>query len=1319
MNRHPLRAALLITGLLSALMATKAAAQPNLLVSASSLEFVTPNAAAQPAQQRVFLASSGAPLLYEAKTGYWSTATNWLSVTPALGTAPETLTLTIDPTNLARGLYFGYVEIFSGPVPSTILNVTLRVGDSSAGASRPKHILAASDSSVDTATTLTAIPESLTFSYQTGTVVPPPQSVVVSYGRAKTGFVAASSAPWLTLASPTTTTPGQVIQGRTNSYLLLSVDPSSLSSGTYSASVSLSVPGQDERSLPVTLNIGENPFLVAQPGALAFRLPTNDVMASPQTVTILSTSGALNYTASGDSSSWLAVGPQFGSTSGSNTLSVAVNRSNLSAGTHTGFISVSAPGVSSDLTIPVTIAEAAQATVYGLSADPTAIDLQGPLNGPAQTKTVQLTSSLSAERFFVATLPASATWLTVSPSTGTAPATLTVRADPSKVSSAGKYTGYLDISGDVEEERLVTVTFTVTTGGTQGGGTTGSITATPSSIFFSQTAGGTAAPSQTISLSAGTATSFTASSGAGWLTVMPTSGTTPATLTLSVNAAGLNAATYQTNVTITGGTTAVTVPVMLTVSSGSAGTAGSITATPSSVSFSQTAGGTAAPSQTVQLASSTPASFTTSFNASWLTVTPTTGTTPATLTLSVNAAGLNPGSYPTTLMINAGTTATSVPVNLTVSSGTTGGGTTGSITATPSSVSFSLTAGGNPFGLQSLRLDSDIPTNFTASSAASWLTLAPTTGGVTPGTLIVSVNGAGLPAGTYQSTITINGGAAAISVPVTLTVAGSATSTITPTPSSVSFAQIVGGTVPASQTIQLASGTPTNFTAAATASWLTVRPTTGTTPATLTFSANAAGLNPGTYQSTVTINGGATAVSVPVTLTVSNSAIGTITATPSSVSFSQTLGGTAPPSQTIQVASGTATTFTAAAAASWLTVAPATGTTPATLTLSANAAGLNAGTYQSTVTINGGAAAVSVPVTLTVSNSGTGGTASVSPNTLAFSAPARGQTPQAQTLSVTSSGAQFAFVVAARTADSGNWLTVTPASGNTPASLTVAVTPSALTAGQYMGSIIVSPSDPSVPVQIVSVTLTVTGSGGGGSATPQVRSILGAATLLPGPVAPGEIITITGFGLGPAIGAGPNVLVSGAVDSVVAQTRVLFDGTPAPLLFVRSDQINAIVPYSIFGRLGANIQVEVADVRSDPVDLRVTDTAPGIFTTDGSGRGQGAIVNQNGTINSPFSPAARDSIISIYATGEGQTRPPGQDGRIITTDLRAPMAPVSVRIDGVPVEVRYSGSAPGLVSGAFQINVYLPPNMATGGQLPIEVQIGGVLSQLGVTMAVK
>jgi uncharacterized protein (TIGR03437 family) len=214
-------------------------------------------------------------------------------------------------------------------------------------------------------------------------------------------------------------------------------------------------------------------------------------------------------------------------------------------------------------------------------------------------------------------------------------------------------------------------------------------------------------------------------------------------------------------------------------------------------------------------------------------------------------------------------------------------------------------------------------------------------------------------------------------------------------------------------------------------------------------------------------------------------------------------------------------------------------------------------------------------------------------------------------------------------------------------------------------------------------------------------------------------VSIFGSGLGPEKGVGATVSAGGVVATVAGGTRVLFDGLPAPLLYVRSDQINAIVPYGLAGRAAAAMVVEASSARSDTLQLRVDNTAPAVFTADGSGTGQGAIVNQDGTVNSPLLPAARESIVAIYGTGEGQTRPAGQDGRVISTDLRAPAAPVAVTIGGVPAEVRYAGSAPSTVSGVHQINVFLPRNVPVGGNVPVEVSIGGVLSQYGVTMAVK
>ena len=233
-----------------------------------------------------------------------------------------------------------------------------------------------------------------------------------------------------------------------------------------------------------------------------------------------------------------------------------------------------------------------------------------------------------------------------------------------------------------------------------------------------------------------------------------------------------------------------------------------------------------------------------------------------------------------------------------------------------------------------------------------------------------------------------------------------------------------------------------------------------------------------------------------------------------------------------------------------------------------------------------------------------------------------------------------------------------------------------------------------------------------------MQQVWNAATLAPTPVAPGQIVTITGVGLGPGTGVVARPSAAGAIDTQLADVRVMFDGVPAPLLFVRNDQINAIAPYALYGRTTSRIQVSSGSSFSLPIDVKVVDTAPGLFTSNSSGRGQAAALNADLTPNSLANPAPRGGVIVVYGTGEGQTDPPGQDGRIISTDLRRPLAAVTAKIGGRPADVLYAGSAPSLVSGALQVNVRIPDDVEPG-TAAVEIQIGGVASQAGVTIAVR
>jgi uncharacterized protein (TIGR03437 family) len=236
------------------------------------------------------------------------------------------------------------------------------------------------------------------------------------------------------------------------------------------------------------------------------------------------------------------------------------------------------------------------------------------------------------------------------------------------------------------------------------------------------------------------------------------------------------------------------------------------------------------------------------------------------------------------------------------------------------------------------------------------------------------------------------------------------------------------------------------------------------------------------------------------------------------------------------------------------------------------------------------------------------------------------------------------------------------------------------------------------------------------AATQWPGQVYGAVAL--GNVAPGEIITIYGTLLGPDTGVGAPA--GGAVATSLGSARVLFDNTPAALLWAQSNQINAIVPFEIQAP-STNLTVEYNGSTYGPVKLPVVTTVPGIFTINASGGGQGAILNQDGTANSASNPAAKGSVISIYATGAGLMNAPMTDGAITpsTPPFSALQLNVQVQIGGLPATVQYAGAAPGLIAGAIQVNAYVPNGAPSGSGVPVVLSVGGYLSCLNTAGAGK
>jgi len=236
--------------------------------------------------------------------------------------------------------------------------------------------------------------------------------------------------------------------------------------------------------------------------------------------------------------------------------------------------------------------------------------------------------------------------------------------------------------------------------------------------------------------------------------------------------------------------------------------------------------------------------------------------------------------------------------------------------------------------------------------------------------------------------------------------------------------------------------------------------------------------------------------------------------------------------------------------------------------------------------------------------------------------------------------------------------------------------------------------------------------------SPQVTAVSNGASFLQGPVAPGEIIAIFGSGLGPATLAGLQLDSNGHVASSIAGTQVFFDGVSAPLLYTSATQVGAVVPFGVSGD-STNVQILYQGHVSDSMNVTVAPAAPALIASDGTGGGLAAAINQDGSFNDFDHPADRGSYVTLYATGAGQTDPPGEDGSVIgKLPLPVPILPVSVTIDGQPAEVLYAGGAPGAVDGALQLNIRVPQS-ASSGQVSVVLKVGDFSSPGTVSLIVR
>ncbi len=193
------------------------------------------------------------------------------------------------------------------------------------------------------------------------------------------------------------------------------------------------------------------------------------------------------------------------------------------------------------------------------------------------------------------------------------------------------------------------------------------------------------------------------------------------------------------------------------------------------------------------------------------------------------------------------------------------------------------------------------------------------------------------------------------------------------------------------------------------------------------------------------------------------------------------------------------------------------------------------------------------------------------------------------------------------------------------------------------------------------------------------------------PVVPGSIASV--FGTNLTIGQGQS-MVPTPLPTTIAQGSFTIGGLAAPIYFGVPTQVSVQIPWELAGQSQTTITATVNGQASNTETVPLAPFAPGIFTLNSSGSGQGAIlVAPSYAIAAPGTPALRNGYISIFCTGLGAVtnQPP--------TGIAAPNTPLSytlttptVNIGGIGAVVSYSGLAPGF-AGLYQVNAIVPPGV--------------------------
>jgi uncharacterized protein (TIGR03437 family) len=231
----------------------------------------------------------------------------------------------------------------------------------------------------------------------------------------------------------------------------------------------------------------------------------------------------------------------------------------------------------------------------------------------------------------------------------------------------------------------------------------------------------------------------------------------------------------------------------------------------------------------------------------------------------------------------------------------------------------------------------------------------------------------------------------------------------------------------------------------------------------------------------------------------------------------------------------------------------------------------------------------------------------------------------------------------------------------------------------------------------------------------QLSGIVNDASFV-APVAAGSIAGV--FGTNLSIGQASSMVPTPLPDTL-AQSSFTIGGVVAPLFFAMPGQVNLQIPWELTGQTQSPVVATVNGSISNSEMVPIAPFAPGIFTMNASGSGQGAVlIAPTAVLAGPGTPVSRGAYVAIFCTGLGAvTNQPATGVAAGSSPLSTTLATPTVTIGGVGAVVTYSGLAPSF-AGLYQINAIVPLSVSPGNTVSLVIGIGNIASN-AVTIAVQ